>query len=74
MANTRTFSETRTRTEAVHDQFDMFLQYAGIGSQNRSRILKAVDERWIERVGVSGKCPRITNIGGGSVYQLGVAL
>jgi hypothetical protein len=49
---TYSYTVTRTRTEAVVDQFDMFLQYAGVSEASRTRALNAVDQRWLERVAV----------------------
>jgi hypothetical protein len=49
---TYTYATTRTRTEAVVDQFDMFLRYAGVKDGPRNRILEAVKEKWITAVGV----------------------
>jgi len=54
MARTRTYpyTTTKTRTEAVVDQFDIFLQYAGIGEPARVKLLDGVQERWLEVVAV----------------------
>ncbi|MET7399094.1 hypothetical protein ABZS66_37000 [Dactylosporangium sp. NPDC005572] len=54
MANsfTYTYSETRTRTEAVHDQFAMFLMYSGLPSYKHDNILKGIDNHWLDAVGV----------------------
>jgi hypothetical protein len=49
---TYSYTSTRTRTEAVVDQFDMFLQYAGIVAAKRSKVLIAVEKQWLDRVGV----------------------
>lgn len=49
---TYSYTQTRTRTEAVVDQFDMFLHYAGVDETSRTKALNAVDQRWLEKVGV----------------------
>jgi hypothetical protein len=49
---TYSYTSTRTRTEAVVDQFDIFLQYAGIAETRRTKLLNAVEQRWLEKVGV----------------------
>ncbi|MEU0881455.1 hypothetical protein ABZ345_22815 [Lentzea sp. NPDC005914] len=49
---TYSYTVTRTRTEAVVDQFAIFLQYAGVSDASRTRTLHAVDQRWLERVAV----------------------
>ena len=49
---TRTYAAARTRAEAVVDQFDMFLQYAGISDSDRNNILNGIENRWLEAVGV----------------------
>lgn len=49
---TYAYAVTRTRTEAVVDQFDIFLQYAGVREASRTKVLKAVEQRWLEKVGV----------------------
>ena len=46
------YATTRTRTEAVVDQFDIFLQYAGVPEAKRTKVLAAIENRWLERVGV----------------------
>lgn len=46
------YTTTRTRTEAVVDQFDIFLQYAGITDVKREQLLTAIENRWLEKVGV----------------------
>ena len=40
---TRTYAAARTRAEAVVDQFDMFLQYAGISDSDRNNILNGIE-------------------------------
>jgi hypothetical protein len=52
MANTFTYTSTRTRTEAVIDQFDIFLRYTGLPAHARDRLLKGVEEMWFEAVAV----------------------
>ncbi|MBH0776613.1 hypothetical protein [Nocardia bovistercoris] len=49
---TYAYAATRTRTEAVVDQFDIFLQYAGLPEADRTKVLDVVARRWIEKVGV----------------------
>jgi len=49
---TYAYATTRTRTEAVVDQFDIFLQYAGVNEASRTKVLNAVQQRWLEKVGV----------------------
>ena len=49
---TYSYTSTRTRTEAVVDQFDIFLQYAGISEARRTIVLAAVDRRLLDKVGV----------------------
>ncbi|ANN21166.1 hypothetical protein SD37_39995 [Amycolatopsis orientalis] len=49
---TYAYAATRTRTEAVVDQFDIFLQYAGLPEASREKVLGMVERRWIEKVGV----------------------
>jgi len=50
--NTFTYTSVRTRAEAVVDQVDMFLQYAGIHESARSKILKGVEQQWLSDIGV----------------------
>jgi hypothetical protein len=52
MLKTFTFTETRTRAEAVVDQFDMFLQFAGIQERARTKLLAGVENRWLSAIGV----------------------
>lgn len=53
MARTYTHTSARTRAEAVQDQVDMFLQYAGITDEKaREGILKGISEHWLTKVGV----------------------
>jgi hypothetical protein len=53
MAQTYTHTSARTRAEAVQDQVDMFLQYAGISDEKaREGILKGISEHWLTKVGV----------------------
>jgi hypothetical protein len=52
MLKTFTFTETRTRAEAVVDQFDMFLQYAGIHRSTRTKLVAGIENRWMSAVGV----------------------
>jgi hypothetical protein len=52
MLKTFTFTETRTRTEAVVDQFDMFLQFSGIATTARTKLLEAIENQWLSSVGV----------------------
>jgi len=48
----QTFTGTYTRTQAVVDQVDIFLRYAGIDQADRERILNAINEKWLQAVGV----------------------
>ena len=52
MTQTYSYTATRTRTEAVVDEFDLFLRYTTLAEGRRSRILKGVEERWLDAVGV----------------------
>jgi|HubBroStandDraft_4_1064222.scaffolds.fasta_scaffold538083_1 hypothetical protein len=52
MPQVLTYTETKTRTEAIVDQFDMFLLYAGIGAAPRKKLLSGVEERWFDAIGV----------------------
>jgi hypothetical protein len=52
MSTTFTYTEVQTRTEAVVDQFDIFLAFAGINEESRTAILRGVNARWLEAVGV----------------------
>jgi hypothetical protein len=52
MLKTFTFTETRTRAEAVVDQFNMFLQYAGIQESARKKLLAGVENQWLSAIGV----------------------
>jgi hypothetical protein len=52
MPKVLTYTETRTRTEAIVDQFDMFLLYAGIGTGPRKKLLDGVEKRWFAAIGV----------------------
>lgn len=52
MLSTLTYTDTRTRTEAVLDQFEMFLRYAGVSEKIRTGFLHGVEHRWLEAVGV----------------------
>jgi hypothetical protein len=49
---TYTHTSTWTRTEAVQDQFIMFLQYAAISDDQIERIVRGVQNKWLEAVGV----------------------
>lgn len=49
---THTYTDTYTRAEAVVDQFDMFLQYAGVREKRRSELLRAIENRWIDKIGI----------------------
>lgn len=50
--NTFTYTYVKARAEAVVDQVDMFLQYAGIPEASREKILVGVEKRWLSDVGV----------------------
>lgn len=47
-----TYTSVKTRAEAVVDQVDMFLQYAGIQESARVKILVGVEGRWLSDIGV----------------------
>lgn len=49
---TFTYTYVKARAEAVVDQVDMFLQYAGIVEESRKRILAGVEGRWLQDIGV----------------------
>lgn len=66
---TYAYATTRTRTEAVVDQFDIFLQYAGVDEANRTKALNAVEQRWLEKVGVY-----LLDDGGKRVLEVAVAI
>lgn len=42
-----TYTATRTRTEAVVDQFDMFLRYCMVNEGLRELVLLGVNHRWV---------------------------
>ena len=44
---TRTYTSTRTRTEAVVDQFEIFLKYCMVDEQLRELVLLGVNKRWV---------------------------
>ncbi len=50
--STNTFTGTYLRTQAVFNQLEMFMQYAGLGRRARKRLLAAVDGQWLEEVAV----------------------
>ncbi len=50
--NTYVYVSVKTRAEAVVDQVDMFLQYAGIHESARDKILLGVRNRWLSDIGV----------------------
>lgn len=52
MPKVLTYTETKTRTEAIVDQFDIFLLYAGIGTGPRKKLLYGVEKRWFDAIGV----------------------
>ena len=43
---------TYTRTSTLVDQVDIFLRQSGIADAPRKRVVDAINERWIEAVGV----------------------
>ena len=47
-----TYTHTYTRAEAVVDQVDVLFGEAGIGEGSRSRVCDAVNQRWVEAVGL----------------------
>ena len=69
MVNAFTYTSTRTRTEAVLDQFDMFLRYTGLAAHKRERLLKGVEEKWFEAVAVY-----LTNYSGKRILEAEVAV
>jgi hypothetical protein len=52
MPSTYTLTRTMTRTQAVTNEFNMFLRYSGLAARYRDRILAGVEERWLSHVGV----------------------
>jgi hypothetical protein len=52
MPRTLIYTDTKTRTEAIVDQFDMFLLYAGIEAGSRQKLLTGVENRWFAAIGV----------------------
>lgn len=54
MAKTETYTYTKTkaRTEAVLDQFDMFLRYTGVNKEQRKKLLKGVEKKWFSAIGI----------------------
>ncbi|MET8866246.1 hypothetical protein ABZW11_25200 [Nonomuraea sp. NPDC004580] len=49
---TYSYTSTRSRTEAVVDQFDLFLRYTGLRDASRVKVLDAVEKKWLDKVGV----------------------
>ena len=47
-----TYTHTYTRAQAVVDQVDVLFNEAGIGEGNRSRVCHAVNQHWLEAVGL----------------------
>ena len=47
-----TYTHTYTRAEAVVDQVDVLFSEAGIVEDARGRVCNAVNQRWIEAVGL----------------------
>ncbi|MGH3768069.1 MAG: hypothetical protein ACRDTX_23465 [Pseudonocardiaceae bacterium] len=66
---TYSYTSTRTRAEAVVDQFDIFLQYAGIAEAKRTKVITAVEQRWLEKVGVY-----LVDSGGKRVLEVAVEI
>lgn len=50
--STYTSTKTITRTNAVTNEFEMFLRFSGLAATHRDRILAGVRERWLSHVGV----------------------
>jgi hypothetical protein len=48
----QTYTYSYTRTEAVVDQVDIFLRYAGIHEANRGTLLIGVNNKWLAAIGV----------------------
>ncbi len=46
-----TYTYTYTRTEALVDQVDLFLLKAGVHADTRSRVVNAVNSKWVEGIG-----------------------
>ncbi|MFF3242871.1 hypothetical protein ACFYWY_03830 [Streptomyces sp. NPDC002870] len=66
---TLTYTETKTRTETVVDQFDMFLRYTGLRESARDKILKGIGQRWFSGIGVY-----LLNAGGLRILEAEVAV
>ncbi|HRW98445.1 MAG TPA: hypothetical protein P5280_03095 [Cyclobacteriaceae bacterium] len=49
---TYTYTSVKTRTEAVVDQVDIFLKYAGIYENERNKIILGVKNMWLSDIGV----------------------
>ncbi|MEV7776007.1 hypothetical protein [Kitasatospora sp. NPDC086791] len=52
MPTTSTYTETRTRTESVLDQFEIFLRYTGVSKKIRTGFLRGIENRWLAAIGV----------------------
>lgn len=48
MTRTYTYAQTYTRTEAVVDQFDMFLQFCTLDEDARKLVVHGVNQRWVK--------------------------
>ena len=59
-----TYTHTYTRAEAVVDQVDVLFSEAGIADGDRDRVRHAVNERWLEGVGL------FLTREGGRVYEV----
>ena len=46
------YTYTYTRTSVLVDQVDLFLQAGGIEDGARKRVVDAINERWLEQVGL----------------------
>ena len=69
MPETFTYTEVRTRTEAVTDQVRMFLQYAGVKSDDVEKLVSAVEAKWLKAVGVF-----LTDKNGERIYEAEVSI
>ena len=63
-----TYTHTYTRAEAVVDQVDVLFGEAGIDESSRSRVCDAVNQRWLEGVGL------FLTKDGNRVYEIGATI
>ena len=52
IVQTYAYTTTRTRTDVVEDQFDMFLRYTLVPAESRKKLLALVNKKQIQKVGV----------------------